>query len=223
MSVLLRGAISGVDADVDPTLRAFKVAIRQPEGDGFYAHSSRSGALAGAAAASIVWAARWTHATKVCVVDFLRIRALITTPFTAAQAWGFEGVVARGFSAALSAGGTTFLPSADGGNAFKRKTGYPTSNMAEIRMATTAALTGGTLAPDTSPFTNDFAWELAAGATVPRSKIYCEKDYGDGAAAPIYLVANEGILVRPTAALGAGGVVQLSVDVAWHEVDPTKL
>jgi hypothetical protein len=222
MSVNLKGFVSGVDADVDPTLRALKVAIRQPEGDGFYVSSTRSGLLAGAAAGSVCWAARWTHATKVCVVDFLRIRALITTPFTAAQAWGFEAVVGRGYTAS-HVGGTQFLPSADSNNAFKRKTSYPTSNMGEIRMATTAAFTGGTVTADTSPFTNDFAWELVAGATVPRSKIYCEKDYGDGAASPLYLVTNEGILVRPTATLGAGGTVQLSVEVAWHEVDSTKL
>lgn len=222
MSIYAKGSISGVDWDIDPTLHAGKVSIRQPEADGFYVSSTRSGLLAGAAAGSVVWAARWTHATKIGVVDFLRIRAIPTTPFTAAQIWGFEAVVGRGYSAS-HVGGTQFLPSGDGTNAWKRKTGYPTSNMAEIRMATTAAFTGGTVTPDTAAFTSDFAWELVAGATVPRSKIYCEKDYGDGAAAPNYLVTNEGILVRPIATLGAGGVIQLSVDFAWHEVDPTKL
>lgn len=209
-------------AGVDATLKSLKVAIRQQEADGHYVHSQRSGALAGAAAASVVWALRWTHATKVCVVDFIRVRALITTPFTAAQTWGFEAAVARGYTAAHT-GGTQFLPTADSNNAFKKKTSYPTSNMQEIRMATTTALGGGTVVADTSPITSDFAWELVAGVTVPRTKIYCEKDYGDGAAAPLYLLINEGLLVRPTATLGAGGVVLLSVDVGWHEVDPAKL
>lgn len=222
MSVFLKGAVSATDADVDATLRSLKVAIRQQEADGHYVHSSRSGALAGAAAASVVWAARWTHATKVCVIDFIRVRALITTPFTAAQSWGFEVVQARAYSAAYTSG-TIFLPSADGNNAFKKKTSYPTSNMNEIRMAAAAAFTGGTVTPDTSPITSDFAWELVAGATVPRTKIYCEKDYGDGAAAPLYFLTNEGLLVRPIVTLGAGGVVLLSVDVGWHEVDPAKL
>jgi hypothetical protein len=217
------GSVSGTALDVDPTLKAAKVANRPPEADGFYFHSSRSGALAGATAASIAWALRWTHATKLLVVDLIRIRATIATPFTTAQMWGFEGVVARGFTAALAAGGTTFLPSADGGHAFKKRTNYTTSNVTEIRMAAAAALTGGTLTPDTSHFVNHFTWELAAAATVPRSSVFCEKDYGDGSSGPIILATNEGLLVRPTHTLGAAGVVTLSVEVAWHEVDPAKL
>jgi hypothetical protein len=223
MGIEIVGSVSGARQDVDPTSKAGKVSNRPPEGEGFYFHSSRSGLLAGAAAASVVWALRWTHATKLLVVDVIRIRALITTPFTAAQAWGFEGVIGRTYTASHT-GGTQFLPSADTTNAWKKRTAWPISNVAEIRMATTAALGGGTVTADTSHFVNDFAWELAAAATVSRSVVYCEKDYGDGSAAPIILAQNEGLLVRPTDTLGAAGVVRLSVEVAWHEVtDATKL
>src|SRR3712207_1506173 len=104
MSVFLRGALSAVDADVDTRRRALRVAARPPEADGFYVMETRSGALAGAAAASVVWAARWGHATKLAVLDFMRIRALVTTPFTAAQAWGFEANMADGYTASHTGG-----------------------------------------------------------------------------------------------------------------------
>jgi hypothetical protein len=220
---VIEGGTTTALADVDATLKALKVANRPVEAEGAYFHSSRSGALAGAAAASVVWALRWPHATKILVLDLIRISGLITTPFTTAQMWGFEAVMGRTFTATHT-GGTAFLPSADGGHAWKKRTSYPTSNVGEIRMATTAAFTGGTVTADTSPFTNSFAWELAAGVAVGRSSIYCEKDYGDGSMAPIILAQNEGVLVRPAFALGAGGVVELSVEVAWHEItDATKL
>jgi hypothetical protein len=222
MSTLLRvpglGTPFSVEGDV--TTKALKVAPRWPEADGFYFHSSRSGALAGAAAASVVWALRWTHATKLCVIDLLRLRAIPTTPFTAAQEWGFDAVLGRSFSVAHT-GGTQYLPSQVGG--FKKRASYPTSNMGEIRMATTAAFTGGTVTTDASEFISDLAWELVAGATVARSRVAWEKDYTDGVDSPIILVQNEGILVRPVITLGAGGVIRLVVEAAWHEVDPAKL
>jgi hypothetical protein len=222
MSALIKvpggGAPFNIEGDV--TTKALKVAPRWPEADGFYFHSSRSGALAGAAAASVVWALRWTHATKLCVIDLLRLRAIPTTPFTAAQEWGFDAVLGRSFSVAHT-GGTQYLSSQTGG--FKKRASYPTSNMAEIRMAAAAAFTGGTVTPDASEFISDLAWELVAGATVARSRVAWEKDYTDGVDSPIILVQNEGILVRPVITLGAGGVVRLVVEAAWHEVDPAKL
>lgn len=222
MSTLIKAPGGGTPFNIegDPTLKALKVAPRWPEADGFYFHSSRSGALAGAAAASVVWAFRWAHATKLCVFDLIRVRAIPTTPFTAAQEWGFDTVVGRSYSASHT-GGTQFLPSGAGG--WKKRASYPTSNVTEIRMATTAALGGGTVTVDASEFASDMAWELVAAATVPRSRISFDKDYTSGVDSPIILVQNEGILVRPVTALGAAGVIRLVVEVAWHEVDPAKL
>lgn len=218
MSILIKVPGGGTPFNIegDPTLKALKVAPRWPEADGFYFHSSRSGALAGAAAASVVWAARWTHATKLCVFDLFRVRAMPTTPFTAAQEWGFDAVVGRSYSAAHT-GGTQFTTFP------KKRTSYPTANMAEIRMATTAALGGGTVTADASEFASDMAWELVAAATVARSRVAFEKDYTSGADSPIILAQNEGILVRPVVTLGAGGVVRLVVEVAWHECDSADI
>ena len=222
MSVLIKVPGGGTPFNIegDNTLKALKVAPRWPEADGFYFHSSRSGSLAGAAAAGVVWAMRWPHATKLFVLDLFRLRAIPTTPFTAAQEWGFDAVIGRTFTA-VHTGGTQYLPSAAGG--WKKRASYPTSNVAEIRMATTAAFTGGTVTADASEFISDMAWELVAGATVARSRVAFEKDYTDGVDSPVILVQNEGILVRPTVAMGAGGVVRLVVELAWHEVDPAKL
>lgn len=222
MSTLLKvpGLGTPFNIEGDPTLKALKVAPRWPEADGFYFHSSRSGALAGATAASVVWAIRWAHATKLLVIDLFRVRAMPTTPFTAAQEWGFDAIVGRSYSAAHT-GGTQFLPASTGG--FKKRASYPASNINEIRMATTAALGGGTVTADASEFASDMAWELVAAATVARSRVAFEKDYTSGADSPIILVQNEGLLVRPLVTLGAGGVVRLAVELAWHEVDPASL
>lgn len=219
MSTLIKVPGGGAPFNIegDPTLKALKVAPRWPEADGFYFHSARSGALAGATAASVVWALRWTHATKLCVIDLLRCRAMPTTPFTAAQEWGFDAVIGRTYTAAHTGGTatTTGFP--------KKRASYPASNVSEIRMATTAALGGGTVTADIAEFISDLAWELVAAATVARSRVAWEKDYTDGVDGPPILVQNEGILVRPVVTLGAGGVVRLIVEVAWHEVDPADL
>lgn len=201
--------------DIDDRYNAMRSAHYPPQADGAFFHASRSGALAGAAAASVVWAFRY-GGTLRAVVELLRIRALPTTPFTAAQEWGFDAVVGRTYSASHT-GGTQYVPGDAGG--WKKQTADSASTATEIRMATTAALGGGTVTPDASPFVSDMAWELVAGATVPRSRILAEFWGEQAQATPIILAQNEGILVRPLVTLGAGGVVRLAVEIGWRELD----
>lgn len=213
----------------DVTLDAMKVSPRWAEADGYYAMSARTGTMASVAAGTGIWSVRWPHPTKLMVVDLLRVRAVWTTPPTAAQEWGLDAVIARGFTDSGSAASATqVLTTAAGG--LKKRASYPlsavignaVSSRAYILVATTAAL-GGTYFLDQSPFIDDCAWELAAGVAVPRSRIFLEKDYADAGDAPIQLRQDEGIIVRPTATLGTGGLLRASIEFAWHEVEASEI
>ena len=208
----------------DVTLDAMKVAPRWAEADGYYAVSSRTGLVTGVAAGATIWSVRWPHPTKLMVVDLLRVRSVVTTPPTAAQEWGMDAVVARVFT---DSGATGTSPPIAGAGGFKKRATYPLSAMigasasprAWFQVATTTSV-GGTFVADQSPFIDDCAWELAAGVAVPRSRIFLEKDYADAGDAPIQLRQDEGILVRSVTLLGAAMVIRVSVEFAWHEVDP---
>jgi hypothetical protein len=155
----------------------------------------------------------------LAVIDFLRVRGVITTPFTTAQEWALGAFHVTNFETGYTTNLTQFSAFS---STFRKWASYPTT-AAVIQIATTAAMTGSTPLFDQSEFMSDTAWELAAAATVPHSCIQMAKDYTTGNDAPIILGDNEGLVVRNLVAMGAAGVMRLWVDVAWHEVDPSGI
>lgn len=225
----------GVVAEVDgTTFRALHTVNRPIDHgtNGHYRYSFVSGILAAAlAAGGEVFQFRWTHATKLAVITKLKTRFLPLTPFTAATLTdhtSFDAYIARGWSAAGTGGtaitNTATLPS-------KMRNSMATS-VAEMRIATTAALGAGTKTLDGAPFAQSIrkgnrvnpaaATEEVVMPTTDGMEMDFDMGGGDH---PIILggaggsANSEGIVIRNRTVWPAAGTGQIMVTMAWAEVD----
>lgn len=215
----------GTDAEVDGTgFRALRVTQRPIDigALGSYRMAAFSGLTtviaAGTASAGHVYSFRWSDATRLCLIRYLKVRYTVVTGFTAAQELAFDAFVARGYTAD-HAGGTAITL---GGNNQKKRTSMGTSlvtTAASMRIASTTALTGSSFTLDGNPIMVGMGKTLAAAATVQDAAFEETIDMTDGGAEyPIVLAQNEGIVVRNGVLMGAAGTVRIGVTVAWDEV-----
>lgn len=200
--------------------------------EGAYRVAAVSGLVTGVAAGATLFSMRWSPPAapsigmvKLCAIQRIRAKWRTVAGFTAAQEVGLAAYVARSFSASDSGGTGVNLA---GPNHEKRVGiappagvqvgGMPASQMADMRIANTGALTNGTRTPDAQPFMQDVYAELAAAATVGKGRF--DVDFGnvDQPGFPIILSANEGVIVTNTVLMGAGGTARLIVEVDWLEI-----
>lgn len=215
---------SGVDADVDGTgFRALRTTPRPLDVGslGSYRMAAFSGLMAtiaaGTASAGHVFSFRWSDATRLCILRFLKVRYTVVTGFTAAQELSFDAFVARGYTA--DHGGGTALTL--GGNNQKKRTSHGSSlvtSAASARIASTTALTGSSFTLDANPILVGMGKTLAAAATVQDAAFEDFIDMTDGVDHPFVLAQNEGIVVRNGILMGAAGTVRMGVQIAWDEV-----
>lgn len=188
---------------------------------GHYRISQVTGTLAAALAAGApLFAARWTDATRFAVVTKLKARFLPLTPFTAATLTdhtSIDAYVARAFSASYT-GGTALVAS-------KMRAAMGGSLMGDLRIATTAALAGGTLTFDSSPFAQSLRKgnrvNPAAGTeeTTPDAFDSPSLDFDMGGGDhPVVLAANEGVVIRNRTVWPLAGTGILMVMLTWAEV-----
>jgi hypothetical protein len=192
---------------------------------GHYQLSVVSGTLAAALAANaVVFSARWGDATRLALITRLRCRFLPLTPFTAATLTdhtSFDAVVGRSFSANHTGGTALTLT----GNSFKLRATMGSTLFSDIRMATTAALGGGTITLDPHPFAqslrkgNRVNPAAATEETIQPTADGLNLDYytGDGCH-PLCLAQNEGIVIRNRTVWPAAGTGILLVEMGWAEV-----
>jgi hypothetical protein len=189
------------------------------KGDGAFKAAAVSGLLTGVAAATAsaghLFAFRWAPATpngpQFAVLQRLRARWFTIAGFTAAQQIGMDVSIIRTYTAAHT-GGTAVAP-------VKKRTAFaatavPANN---IQIGTTGALTDGTHAAPEVIAAAEFA-ELAAAATVPKGAMDILMPTDDLDRYPIVLAPNEGLLVRNSVLMGAGGTAVLVVEIDWLEV-----
>lgn len=227
MGIQLQGN-AGVIADVDGTLfRALRVVNKPLDYGtlGIYQYSAVSGVLAAALAANaVVFSARWGDATRLCALLNLKIRFLPLTPFTAATLTdhtSFDAFVARAFTASHTGGTAANLT----GNNQKLRTSMGSSLFTDIRIATTAALGGGTLTVDAHPFMQSLrkgnrvnpaaATEETIQPTTDGADM--EQDVASGWHPPVF-AQNEGFVVRNRAVWPAAGTGLLKVEMSWAEL-----
>lgn len=191
---------------------------------GSYGLSVVTGTLAAALAASaVVFSARWGDATKIAVVTSLRSRFLPLTPWTAAtlnDSSSFDSFIGRTFSAAHTGGTALTLT----GNSFKRRASFSTTAFTDLRIATTAALGGGTVTLDPHPFSQSLRKANRVNpaaateeAIVPQADgLTIDFDPGGGGH-PILLVQNEGIVIRNRTVWPVAGTGILLVEMNWNE------
>ena len=180
--------------------------------NGIYSACAISGVMAaGLAAAAEIWQFRWTSTTKLAFIKHIHFHAAVdTTGFTAGTLI-FNLFKATAFTVAGTGGGTLTLT---GNNGKMKTTGMPASAVAEIRVATTAALGAGTKTLlDTAHSTIVTGVGTAAGQDLLNdhelTHVHFEGDH------PIVLEANEGIVIQAT--VPATGTWKFGVESIWEE------
>lgn len=219
---VLEGGVSGLIQEVGlgAAIPGHVTAKPIPQsGLGHYRWSGVTGTIAAALAASAqLWYFRWTDATRLAVITRIRAQFQTLTPFTANTLtdFGFDLFKATGISA--GAGGTQVLGSA----VSKMRTSMGNSLIADMRIATTAALTALTTL-DGNPITQSIGdpnlTNPAGGTEEPRvndpTLIYqCDMAGGEH---PIVLAQNEGLVIRNRTVWPAAGTGVLQVELAWAE------
>jgi hypothetical protein len=216
---------SGGNLIVDSTMQAGRISERPPEILGSYSMSQVSGALTLVAAGTIaapvaVFSFRWAPATstQLCMIRRIEVGYNVITAFGTAQTLQYNLLMARSYTVSPS-GGTAATFSNP--NTAKHRTAMPPTAFTgggDFRMASTAALTAGTVALD-SQFAATVNGPVTAVATnMPMTPLF-QHQAGDY---PLIFAVNEGFIINNGQVMGATGVVNLIVNVEWMELAATS-
>jgi hypothetical protein len=180
--------------------------------------SSYTGLVTLVAAAGDIFSLRWADTTYDCIIWWLKWWWYTTTGFTAAQWVDHSLYIARAFSVSPSTA-TSILPTA-GMN--KKKTSMPHSLVTAMQLATTGAIgVPGTYVIDDKPIrTRGILAPAGAAAFIGLPEMVPIHEDDNYLA---YLKANEGIILRNSTTMGAGGVIKLGVELSWSEILPDAL
>jgi hypothetical protein len=207
----------GVTADVDgTTFRAQRATLRPTEYGAFghYKVAATVPLVVTQAANGSLLSFRWGDATRLCVIQAIRLQCMQTAAATATIMPSFEVFVARSFSASDSVGTAITIT----GNNMKSRTSMGTTLVTDLRVSAVAAgLTVGTRTLDAQPV---MQMPTQQTITTPNASLYATSLEFDAASThPIVLAQNEGIIVRgPTVVFGAAGTANLLVNITWAEV-----
>jgi hypothetical protein len=221
MAVIIQGN-GGTAAEVDgTTFRAQRMTIRPPDHGalGAYSVNLTSGVIGAALAAnSEIFQFRWSDATRICLINEIKISAAVSTTFFAAGVpMQLRLLKATGWSAAGS-GGTRVTPAA----LLKKRTSMGSTLVAasDIGISSTAALTAGTKTLETEGMAGIVAaCPITAslnGVIVPPGTLLYRGETSDGQH-PLALVQNEGFVIT-SIAVPATGTWTCQVQVDWTEV-----
>ena len=161
-----------------------------------------------------------TATSRVCLVYGISVSACMNAAASGAALLSLNARIARSWTVAGSGGTRATLT----GNNNKMRTAHATSEVNDIGMATTAALTVGTKSLDSqdigavsySALTGAITTETT-GVLVPKTNLVGE--FTGGMFFPLILANQEGFVVRSGAIGPAGMTWALAIDVAWSEVD----
>lgn len=192
---------------------------------GAYRVSSTTGTIAASLGAnSELFQFRYvTSSSRVALIYGISVSAAMivapavgTTPVNIS----LRAAIARAWTAA-GTGGTRLTMS---GNQAKLRTSHATSEVNDIGIATTAALSAGTKTLDTQDLgsvVSGVYFDLAAGDNsgilIPYSNLMGE--FAGSMGFPIILANQEGFIIRSGAALPATMTWNMTCSVLWSEVD----
>lgn len=221
MAIQVQGN-GGVIAEVDGTaFRAMRGTNRPMDHGslGAYSHGGISGILPAALGAnSEIYQFRWTDATRLCVINEIKIAACVTTTFFAAGVPVQIDLVKATAWTVAGTGGTRVTPAA----LLKKRTSMGSTLVAasDIAIATTAALGAGTKTLETvslatilapGPITASLNGQIVAPGT-----ILWRGEASDGQH-PLVLAQNEGFVIR-SVAVPATGTWMAAIAIDWTEV-----
>lgn len=222
MAIIESATQPGVSIEIGRSFRAGRVEVRPLEyrslsGElvgGHYRTSLATGLITVLNAADAILSMRWTSANKLLVLHRLRMWAVITTAFTAAQEVSFDLVKVNGWIVSDSAGTAAFA--ALNAGAGRKRSDMAPSVIADIRVSTTVALTKGTSVEEGAPA--GFA-ALQIGNTVGSAAAETLYDIAEQSGEhPLIIGANEGFRVRVGFTQGAVGVMRVTSMLDWAEV-----
>lgn len=190
---------------------------------GAYRYAGTTGTLGATLAAGAVIFAFRNSGANLCVINSIKTRMQGNVAFTAAAAnMALSATIGRTFTGTYT-GGTQITPLA---TTWKLRNTFATSSIGDIRIATTAAFTGGTITLDTYPFAyggpGRFNIVNAAAGTeyllsAPPGSIDYAPRVSDGEY-PVVLTTSEGFVIRNEVVWPAAGTGTVSVEVCWTEV-----
>lgn len=215
MAIQVQGN-SGVVAEVGgTTFRGLIVNVKPIEYGAFghYRKSLLSGTMAaGLAANGLVYSWRWGDATRLGVVQKVILGGLSGSATAFAAGFGkVDLLMQRSFTASHTGGTAGTLT----GNNSKLRTNMGTTLLTDVRIASTAALAGGTTTPDTDPFGQV---SLSFGTVVSVQYTGPVVLFGEdvGTQMPYVCAQNEGFTARAT--VPATGTWQFGITTYWAEV-----
>jgi len=203
---------------------SLKVQVRAPAFGalGAYSKSLTSGIIVPTGSTNaLIWAMRWTDSTgKLCLIERIRVNAVVTAAVTTGIPYNLQLFLARGFTVSPTTNiGTT--ATLTGGNG-KRRTNMGTTLLGGMWILGTAAagMTGQTLGNDTDALAT-IGGGISASAPIGQQFFGANPanlwdDNIDGY--PIILAQNEGLAIQAPLAGPASGSHQVVVSVDWMEV-----
>lgn len=216
MAIQIQGN-GGTVAEVDGSnFRAVRVVQRPVDHGSFgqYQLSTSIGLATTQNANGTLFSFRWGDASRLCLIQTVRLEVQQTAAATATIAPAFEVLIARSFTASDSAGTALTLT----GNSFKKRTSMGSTLVTDVRKSSAAAgLTAGTRTLDSEPIMQVGA--IQTTTNINPTTYGKTLDFTDGMDHPLVLSQNEGFIVRgPTTAFGANGTANLLVEIQWVEL-----
>jgi hypothetical protein len=162
-----------------------------------------------------------TAASRVCLIHGISIGAadIVSQAVSTVLNASIRATIARGWSIAGSGGTRATLT----GDNQQLRTTHAVSEVNDIGMATTAALTAGTKTLDAQDIGGLVIARQTGAAVADSSRVIFPPtnlfgDFLGGLAFPLVLANQEGFVIRTGAAMPATLTWNLVVNVAWSEV-----
>lgn len=200
-----------------PSLLGMPVAYKPPDyGQGGSFRLARRFVPAATTLAGILWAFRNPHATRLVLVDRVRLQVLQIAAPTAAIEDRFSINRVTGYTVEDTTGSISITP----GTAKQRLRSTSASSIVTIREANVAAgASGGTRTADDNPLVVGALWVPIALQTASIQPPTVVIDYYPIQAHPLVLGQNEGFTINNDNAFGAAQGIVLYADFHWTEVD----
>lgn len=202
------GAQSGNIVEADPTFKTVRSTVYPEECLGWYSISGQTGAMSTVSVNGTLFSLKNTG-PNILIVHRMWIAAIITTGFTTAQILQYRLLRANQFTGSDS-GGT--LLTVVGQNKY-RSSNLNIQSPPDIRLSSTTVLTSGTKTVESTVMAQaSFVGQTSPTTYSPQYLI--QHDYGDY---PVILAMNEGLVLQNSILYGAGGAVQIVVNMEYSE------
>jgi hypothetical protein len=218
---VIEGVVGGlVESGAASALPMHVLAKPQAYGTlGHYRWGALSGLIPAALAAnSEILQFRWSDATRLCIINSIKISAAVSTTFFAA---GVPLQISLTKATAWTAVGTGGTRPAVAATLKKRSSmGSSLLGANDIGVATTAALGAGTKTLEATPMgvvvaAGPITASLNGGIILPGTPLW-DSNSADGEH-PLLLVQNEGFAIR-SIAVPATGTWMFAINIDWAEV-----